>query len=171
MRQWITGGVLIVALSGLIGCHSSPKGTEEQLRPMAQHYRGKLPCGACGDIDAALFLDADGSFVMQESYRDRTGGQVMAEESGRWRRTAEQLILTDDHGDKHYFRARDAYLEALGQDKNPLSDNRYRLFVVDFMTTPVSWHGVEIGCDSRIMKTFALNVRRDVGLESAARRV
>ncbi|UJR62830.1 copper resistance protein NlpE N-terminal domain-containing protein [Dickeya zeae] len=132
MKKLATGVMLVVLLSGLMGCHSRSQVQDEPLRPMAQYYRGKLPCGNCGDVDTSLFLSADGSFVMQESYPSRADGKATVAESGRWSRTAERLVLTDSHGEKRYFRPSNNDLEALGDDGHPLAAaSRYRLLAVD----------------------------------------
>ncbi|MBT1427089.1 copper homeostasis protein CutF [Dickeya dianthicola] len=133
MKKLAIGVVLVVLLSGLMGCHSRPQIQEESLRPMAQYYRGKLPCGACGEMDTTLFLNTDGSFVMQESYPSGADGNTTVAESGRWSRTAERLVLTDDYGEKRYFRPLNNDLEALGDDGQPLDavTQRHRLLAVD----------------------------------------
>ncbi|ACZ75837.1 copper resistance lipoprotein NlpE [Dickeya parazeae Ech586] len=132
MKKLATGVMLVVLLSGLMGCHSRSQVQDEPLRPMAQYYRGKLPCGTCGEADTSLFLSADGSFVMQESYPSGADGKTTVAESGRWSRTAERLVLTDSHGEKRYFRPSNNDLEVLGDDGHPLATaSRYRLLVVD----------------------------------------
>ncbi|ATZ93476.1 MULTISPECIES: copper resistance protein NlpE N-terminal domain-containing protein [Dickeya] len=139
MKKLATGVMLVLLLSGLMGCHSRPQIQEEPLRPMAQYYRGKLPCGACGEMDTSLFLNTDGSFVMQESYPSGTDGNTTVAESGRWSRTAERLVLTDNYGEKRYFRPLNNGLEALGDDGQPLgaAAQRYRLLAVDKQDKPV----------------------------------
>ncbi|WP_033576031.1 copper resistance protein NlpE N-terminal domain-containing protein [Dickeya chrysanthemi] len=132
MKKLATGVMLVVLLSGLMGCHSRSQVQDESLRPMAQYYRGKLPCGACGDMDTSLFLSTDGSFVMQESYSSGAEGKTTVAESGRWSRTAERLVLTDSHGEKRYFRPLNNDLEALSDDGQPMAAAaRYRLLAVD----------------------------------------
>lgn len=140
MKKLATGVLLALLLSGLMGCHSRTQIQEEPLRPMAQYYRGKLPCGACGEMDTSLFLNADGSFVMQESYPSGDDGNTTVAESGRWSRTAERLVLTDNDGEKRYFRPLNNDLEALGDDGQPLeaATQRYRLFAVDKQEKPVA---------------------------------
>ncbi|WP_042859002.1 copper resistance protein NlpE N-terminal domain-containing protein [Dickeya sp. NCPPB 3274] len=140
MKKLATGVVLVLLLSGLMGCHSRPQIQEEPLRPMAQYYRGKLPCGACGEMDTSLFLNTDGSFVMQESYPSGADGKTTVAESGRWSRTAERLVLTDNYGEKRYFRPLINGLEALGDDGQPLgaATQRYRLLAVDKQDKPVA---------------------------------
>ncbi|MGM3192236.1 copper resistance protein NlpE N-terminal domain-containing protein [Dickeya dadantii subsp. dieffenbachiae] len=140
MKKLATGVVLALLLSGLMGCHSRTQIQDEPLRPMAQYYRGKLPCGACGEMDTSLFLNADGSFVMQESYPSGADGNTTVAESGRWSRTAERLVLTDNDGEKRYFRPLNNDLEALGDDGQPLeaATQRYRLFAVDKQEKPVA---------------------------------
>ncbi|NKI73219.1 copper homeostasis protein CutF [Dickeya sp. CFBP 2040] len=139
MKKLATGVMLVVLLSGLMGCHSRTQIEEQPLRPMAQYYRGKLPCGACGEIDASLFLNADGSFVMQESYPSKTDRQKTVAEFGHWSRTAERLVLTDSEGEKRYFRALDNDLEALDDDGQSLGRDaqRYRLLAVEKQSKPI----------------------------------
>lgn len=132
MKKRATGVLLVLLVSGLIGCHSHTAFQEEPLKPMAQYYRGTLPCMGCGDVEAALFLDKDGSFIMQERYSSGRDSHTTISESGRWSRTAEQLVLTDSYGEKRYFRPRDNGLEALGDDAQPLNAQPgYRLLTVE----------------------------------------
>lgn len=132
MKKRATGVLLVLLVSGLIGCHSHTAFQEEPLKPMAQYYRGTLPCMGCGDVEASLFLDKDGSFIMQERYSSGRDSHTTISESGRWSRTAERLVLTDSYGEKRYFRPRDNGLEALGDDAQPLNTQPgYRLLTVD----------------------------------------
>ncbi|SLM64119.1 MULTISPECIES: copper resistance protein NlpE N-terminal domain-containing protein [Dickeya] len=132
MKKRATGVLLVLLVCGLMGCHARTAFQEEPLKPMAQYYRGTLPCMACGDIEAALFLDEGGSFIMQERYPSGRDSHTTISQVGRWSRTAERLVLTDSYGEKRYFRPRDNGLEALGDDGQPLhAQPGYRLLTVE----------------------------------------
>ena len=39
-----------------------------ELKPMPQSWRGVLPCADCEGIETSLFLEKDGTWVMNERY-------------------------------------------------------------------------------------------------------
>lgn len=43
----------------------------EELKPMQQSWRGVLPCADCEGIETSLFLQKDGTRVMNQRYRGR----------------------------------------------------------------------------------------------------
>ncbi|OSM99169.1 hypothetical protein AU509_04335 [Lonsdalea britannica] len=128
MHKLIISGVLMFGLSGLIGCHSYTVVQSESLQPMAQHYRGTLP----DSRNIALYLDADGSFVLNTHSIDGEGHFQRQWEKGQWLRTADKLVLTNTHGGKRYFLAKNNDLTVLDERGRPLlSSQQYHLFAVN----------------------------------------
>ncbi|CCJ71459.1 Copper homeostasis protein CutF precursor / Lipoprotein NlpE involeved in surface adhesion [Cronobacter condimenti 1330] len=86
-----------------------------------------LPCADCEGIDTALFLEKDGTWVMNQHYQGAKGRTVFAS-YGTWARTADKLVLTDSDGEKQYFRARGEALEMLDREGNAITSSlNYRL--------------------------------------------
>ncbi|EHD22828.1 hypothetical protein EH206_17395 [Brenneria nigrifluens DSM 30175 = ATCC 13028] len=132
MKKLAIGVLLISVISALIGCHTRSRIQEAQLQPMAQSYRGVLPCADCAGIDTSLFLDQDGTFILKEHYQTTRAGQTTFAEQGQWQRTADKLVLTDSQGEKRYFRPTDNGLEMLDRQGVPIqSGNSYRLTAAD----------------------------------------
>ncbi|MEH0834727.1 envelope stress response activation lipoprotein NlpE [Pectobacterium cacticida] len=123
MKKWVIGVLLIAGIAGLIGCHTRSQAQEEQLRPMAQSYRGVLPCADCEGIDTSLFLEKDGTFILREKYQTTREGNNTFASYGQWRRTADKLVLTDSAGEKRYFRPADNGLEMLDQQGLPIDSS------------------------------------------------
>lgn len=121
MKKLAIGMLLIAGISGLIGCHTRSQIQEDPLKPMAQSYRGVLPCADCGGVDTSLFLENDGTFVLHKQYKMTSPGENVFSSYGQWRRTADKLVLTERSGEKHYFRPIDKGLELL--DEQGLSIN------------------------------------------------
>ncbi|MWL75254.1 copper homeostasis/adhesion lipoprotein NlpE, partial [Escherichia coli] len=109
----------------LLGCnHRSETQTlqptqSEALAPMQQSWRGVLPCADCEGIETSLFLEKDGTWVMNQRYQGAKEPATFAS-YGNWARTAEKLVLTDNEGEKHYFRAKGEGLEMLDTEGNPI---------------------------------------------------
>lgn len=115
----------------------------EELKPMQQSWRGVLPCADCEGIETSLFLEKDGSWVMNQRYQGGKAPSVFGS-YGSWARTADKLILTDTHGDKTYFRAKGEALEMLDQQGNPIrSQLNYTLQPVKaaLPATPMAMRG------------------------------
>ncbi|WP_342322129.1 envelope stress response activation lipoprotein NlpE [Kosakonia sp. BYX6] len=115
----------------------------EELKPMQQSWRGVLPCADCEGIETSLFLEKDGSWVMNQRYLGGKAPSVFGS-YGNWARTADKLILTDTHGDKTYFRAKGEALEMLDQQGNPIrSQLNYTLQPVKaaLPATPMAMRG------------------------------
>lgn len=123
MKKLAIGVLLIVGISGLIGCHTRSQVQEEPLKPMAQSYRGVLPCADCEGIDTSLFLEKDGTFVLREQYQTTREGNNTFASYGQWRRTADKLVLKDSSGEKRYFRPVDQGLEMLDQQGVPINSS------------------------------------------------
>lgn len=115
----------------------------EELKPMQQSWRGVLPCADCEGIETSLFLEKDGSWVMNQRYLGGKAPSVFGS-YGNWARTADKLILTDTHGDKTYFRAKGEALEMLDQQGSPIrSQLNYTLQPVKaaLPATPMAMRG------------------------------
>lgn len=108
----------------LMGCNNRDVETVqptqvEELKSMQQSWRGVLPCADCEGIETSLFLEKDGSWVMNQRYLGAKEPASFAS-YGRWARTADKLILTDSDGEKTYFRAKGDALEMLDSEGNPI---------------------------------------------------
>ncbi|MFC0226184.1 envelope stress response activation lipoprotein NlpE [Serratia aquatilis] len=104
----------------LLGCNNQYQPKEQSLQPMQQSYQGVLPCADCSGLDTSLFLDVDGTFVLQETYNGTKNGDQTFASHGQWARTADKLVLTDANGDKRYFRPIGKDLQMLDQNGLPI---------------------------------------------------
>ncbi|MGB8667610.1 MAG: envelope stress response activation lipoprotein NlpE [Serratia inhibens] len=128
----------------LLGCNNQYQPKEQPLQAMQQSYQGVLPCADCGGLDTALFLDEDGTFVLQETYRETKDGDQTFADYGKWARTADKLVLTDSHGEKRYFRPVGKSLEMLDQSGAVIESRlNYRLEPVEkaLPKTPMTLKG------------------------------
>ena len=125
MKTAIFSVVAAGALAILMGCHNRAEvqalepAHEEALKPMQQSWRGVLPCADCEGIETSLFLEKDGTWVMNQHYQGTKAPSSFAS-YGSWARTADKLVLTDTQGEKHYFRAKGEGLEMLDREGNPI---------------------------------------------------
>ncbi len=75
MKKIVLSVAVACSLFALFGCnHRSDvemlqPAPMEELKPMQQSWRGILPCADCEGIETSLFLEKDGSWVMNERYR------------------------------------------------------------------------------------------------------
>lgn len=150
MKKAILSLLAGCTLFALFGCNNrgdnemvQPTQVEE-LKPMQQSWRGVLPCADCEGIETSLFLEKDGSWVMNQRYQGGKGPAVFGS-YGNWARTADKLILTDTQGDKTYFRAKGDALEMLDREGNPIhSQLNYTLQPVkaSLPATPMAMRGM-----------------------------
>lgn len=150
MNKAIVSLAVAMTLFALMGCNNrgevesvSPV-RAEKLKPMQQSWRGILPCADCEGIETSLFLEKDGTWVMNQDYQ---GGKAPSNFAsyGRWARTADKLVLTDASGEKLYFRAKGSALEMLDREGNPIrSQLNYVLQPVTatLPTTPMAMRGM-----------------------------
>ncbi len=134
----------------LIGCNNrtetqilQPTQTEA-LKPMQQSWRGVLPCADCEGIETTLYLEKDGTWVMNQRYQGAKEPSFFAT-YGKWARTAEKLVLTDTEGEKTYFRAKGEGMEMLDREGNPIeSQFNYTLAPVNaaLPATPMAMRGM-----------------------------
>ncbi|MGQ9450642.1 envelope stress response activation lipoprotein NlpE [Leclercia sp. TB492] len=133
-----------------MGCHNRAEmqalepTQAEALKPMQQSWRGVLPCADCEGIETSLFLEKDGSWVMNQHYQGAKAPSSFAS-YGTWARTADKLVLTDTAGEKRYFRAKGEGLEMLDMQGNPIeSQFNYTLAPVTaaLPATPMAMRGM-----------------------------
>lgn len=104
----------------LLGCNNQYQPKEQALQPMQQSYQGLLPCADCSGLDTSLFLEQDGTFVLQETYRGAKGGDQTFTSQGTWARTADKLTLTESNGEKRYFHPEGKTLRMLDRSGAPI---------------------------------------------------
>jgi copper homeostasis protein (lipoprotein) len=128
----------------LLGCNNHYQPKEQPLQPMQQSYQGILPCADCSGLETSLFLDEDGTFVLQETYLGSKDGDRTFASYGSWARTADKLVLTDNNGEKRYFHPQGKDLALLDQSGAPIvSTLNYRLQPVEkkLPNTPMALRG------------------------------
>ncbi|EKU4730267.1 envelope stress response activation lipoprotein NlpE [Citrobacter freundii] len=151
VKTAILSVVAACTLFSLIGCNNRTEvevlqpTRAAELKPMQQSWRGILPCADCEGIETSLFLEKDGTWVMNERYqgvRDETSSFASY---GTWARTADKLVLTDSKGEKSYYRAKGEALEMLDREGNPIeSQFNYTLQPVSasLPVTPMPMRGM-----------------------------
>lgn len=126
VKKAIVTAMAVISLFTLMGCNNraevdtlSPAQAAE-LKPMPQSWRGVLPCADCEGIETSLFLEKDGTWVMNERYLGAREEPSSLASYGTWARTADKLVLTDSKGEKSYYRAKGDALEMLDREGNPI---------------------------------------------------
>ncbi len=151
MKKIIFSVIAACSLFALFGCnHRAETDTVqpaamEELKPMQQSWRGVLPCADCEGIDTSLFLEKDGTWVMNEHYQGARREPSSFASYGTWARTADKLVLTNSKGEKSYFRAKGDKLEMLDRNGSPIqSPLNYTLEPVkaSLPTTPMAMRGM-----------------------------
>lgn len=150
MKKVILSAIAASTLFVLMGCNNRsetqvlhPTRTEE-LKPMQQSWRGVLPCADCEGIETTLYLEKDGTWVMNQRYQGAKTPSSFAS-YGTWARTAEKLVLTDTAGEKIWFRAKGDTMEMLDREGNPIhSQFNYTLKPVTaaLPSTPMAMRGM-----------------------------
>jgi len=150
VKSAIFSVVAASALFVLMGCHNRAEmevlepTQAEALKPMQQSWRGVLPCADCEGIETSLFLEKDGTWVMNQHYQGAKAPSTFAS-YGTWARTADKLVLTDTAGEKRYFRAKGEGLEMLDMHGNPIvSQFNYTLAPITaaLPATPMAMRGM-----------------------------
>lgn len=153
MKKVLVTLAAIGMLCALLGCNNRSdeqtlkSGQDTALQPMQQSWRGVLPCADCEGIETSLFLEKDGTWVMNERYQGVTREPSSFGSYGTWARTAEKLVLTDSKGEKSYYRAKGDKLEMLDREGNPIvSSLNYTLEPVksSLPITPMAMRGMYI---------------------------
>ncbi|AGJ87510.1 copper homeostasis/adhesion lipoprotein NlpE [Raoultella ornithinolytica] len=151
MKKIVLSVAVACSLFALFGCnHRSDvemlqPAPMEELKPMQQSWRGILPCADCEGIETSLFLEKDGSWVMNERYQGVSREPSSFASYGTWARTADKLVLTDSKGEKSYYRAKGETLEMLDREGNPIESTlNYTLKSVkaSLPTTPMTMRGM-----------------------------
>lgn len=137
----------VLSLFALFGCnnrnvtqavaseHAMP------LKPMQQSYRGIIPCADCEGIDASLYLDASGTWIMNYTY---LGKDTSFASYGDWVRTANKLVLTSSQGEKQYFLPKEDSLIMLDAKGEPIKSPQNFTLKADNLrlpTTPMTMKG------------------------------
>ncbi|TPG60677.1 envelope stress response activation lipoprotein NlpE [Ewingella americana] len=120
MKKIIITAVLALGALSLFGCHTSAMNREAPLQAMQQSFSGVVPCADCSGIEMSLFLQQDGTYVLQESYLGAKDGDLMFASYGSWARTADKLVLTDSKGEKRYFHPEGDNLAMLDSTGSPI---------------------------------------------------
>ena len=151
MKKTLLSAMAAFTLFALIGCNNrsevdviQPTQVAE-LKPMQQSWRGILPCADCEGIETSLFLEKDGTWVMNERYQGVREEPSSFASYGSWARTADKLVLTDSQGEKSYYRAKGDALEMLDREGNPIeSQFNYTLAPVksSLPVTPMAMRGM-----------------------------
>ena len=151
MKKTLLSAMAAFTLFALIGCNNrsevdviQPTQVAE-LKPMQQSWRGILPCADCEGIETSLFLEKDGTWVMNERYQGVREEPSSFASYGTWARTADKLVLTDSQGEKSYYRAKGDALEMLDREGNPIeSQFNYTLAPVksSLPMTPMAMRGM-----------------------------
>ncbi|MBJ9164912.1 envelope stress response activation lipoprotein NlpE [Citrobacter farmeri] len=151
MKKTLLSAMAAFTLFALIGCNNrsdvdviQPTQVAE-LKPMQQSWRGILPCADCEGIETSLFLEKDGTWVMNERYQGVREEPSSFASYGTWARTADKLVLTDSQGEKSYYRAKGEALEMLDREGNPIeSQLNYTLAPVKatLPVTPMAMRGM-----------------------------
>ncbi|MGL5454866.1 MAG: envelope stress response activation lipoprotein NlpE [Citrobacter telavivensis] len=151
MKKTLLSAMAAFTLFALIGCNNrsdvdviQPTQVAE-LKPMQQSWRGILPCADCEGIETSLFLEKDGTWVMNERYQGVREEPSSFASYGTWTRTADKLVLTDSQGEKSYYRAKGEALEMLDREGNPIeSQFNYTLAPVksSLPVTPMAMRGM-----------------------------
>lgn len=151
MKKTLLSAMAAFTLFALIGCNNrsdvdviQPTRVAE-LTPMQQSWQGILPCADCEGIETSLFLEKDGTWVMNERYQGVREEPSSFASYGTWARTADKLVLTDSQGEKSYYRAKGDALEMLDREGNPIeSQFNYTLAPVksSLPVTPMAMRGM-----------------------------
>ena len=148
-KSIVPAAAALLSMLALFGCNNRAEvqtlqpASSAELKPMQQSWRGILPCADCEGIETSLFLETDGTWVMNERYQGAREPTVIAS-WGTWERTAGKLVLTDSEGEKRYFHAKGEQLEMLDREGKPVSSSlNYTLSPVQasLPTTPVAMKG------------------------------
>lgn len=150
VKKILLSAVAVCSLFALYGCNNQAAistlklAQTAELKPMPQSYKGLLPCADCEGIETTLFLEKDGTWVMNQRYQDAKMPSVFAS-YGSWARTADKLVLTGSDGEKRYFRPKADGLEMLDREGNVIvSQFNYTLKPTDdaLPATPMTMKGM-----------------------------
>lgn len=147
MSKKVLTMVAVLSVFTLFGCNNrneTQTADPEQAvawKPMQQSYRGIIPCADCEGIETSLFLEASGTWIMNQHYQ---GKKTTFASYGVWARTADKLVLTQNNGEKQYFLPKDDSLVMLDAKGDPIQSSlNYTLKAVSLQlpTTPMPMKG------------------------------
>ena len=125
VKKILLSAVTACSLFTLFGCNNRAEvqtlqpAQAAELQPMQQSYKGTLPCADCSGIETSLYLEKDGTWVINQRYQGAKEPAVFAS-YGSWARTADKLVLTAHDGEKLYFHPKGENLEMLDLTGNPI---------------------------------------------------
>nr|WP_276318264.1 envelope stress response activation lipoprotein NlpE [Serratia microhaemolytica] len=122
--------LMAAGLFSLQGCQHQ---SSSQVQPATQQqsYQGVLPCADCNGLQTSLFLNQDGTFVLQETYLATRDGDQVFTSYGQWLRSADKITLTTNSGDKRHFRSEGNGLRMLDRNGEAIrSELNYLLLPV-----------------------------------------
>lgn len=132
MNKIVLSLLLMAGLTTLTGCNNreeldmAANTQAAEFKPMQQSYLGELPCADCAGIETHLFLQKNGTWIMNMAYLG-VKDAVPLGLYGTWARTADQLVLTDSQGGRHYFRPQGENLVMLDKEGKALNPELYTL--------------------------------------------
>lgn len=92
------------------GAHNSRNSVD-----WAGRYIGTLPCASCPGIDTVLTLADNGTYTLEETYREQAEGK-MAPVTGKFTWSADGSIITlDDAADGAAYKVGEGQLSRLGE--------------------------------------------------------
>jgi len=143
VKKAIFAAVAAWTLVSLIGCNhrsnvDSLQPVQAELKPMQQSWRGILPCADCEGIETSLFLEKDGSWVMNLHYLGTADKNASFATYGTWARTADKLVLTDAQGEKSYYHVKGNALEMLDSEGQPVASQFNRTLTPVTASLPVT---------------------------------
>ena len=98
-----SGSVVGIDATAVVN-HDRPDPAGFDRKAFAGRFAGTVPCADCPGIDTHLAINADGTFTLEETYRDRGAGH---KSTGTWTIEADgkRLLLdpdTKDAADRHF---------------------------------------------------------------------
>ena len=151
MKKALLSALAVTSLFALFGCNNRSETQvlqptqNEELKPMQQSWRGVLPCADCEGIETSLFLQKDGTWVMNQRYQGAKEPSSFCILRNMGAYGCMKLVLTDTTGDKTFFRAKGEGMEMLDREGNPIeSQFNYTLAPVKatLPATPMAMRGM-----------------------------
>ncbi|WP_311514705.1 copper resistance protein NlpE [Oligella urethralis] len=94
--------------------------------PLAQEAQGlwvgTVPCASCPGIDVKLTLNADGTFTMNESYRESADGEFSTSGTASYTATNGVLTLTTADNESRHLLLKDGQLLYIDAEGNARAD-------------------------------------------------
>ncbi|OFV51116.1 copper resistance protein NlpE [Oligella sp. HMSC09E12] len=94
--------------------------------PLAQEAQGlwvgTVPCASCPGIDVKLTLNADGTFTMNESYRESADGEFSTTGTASYTTTNGVITLTSADNESRHLLLKDGQLLYIDAEGNARAD-------------------------------------------------